>query len=72
VILVTIPIPPVTEEEQRALNGTPNVPYCTEICRCFERGYSEAGDAFCTATTPRTETAWTGKCICPQRKNISR
>ena len=64
------PIPPVTEEEQRVLNGTPFWPYCDVACKHFERDYGQ--DPFCTATTPRTETAWTGKCICPQRKSIHR
>jgi hypothetical protein len=60
--------PPIPESAQRALNGTPGVPYCNASCRHFARVYGTT--SFCTATTPRTETAWTGKCVCPARRHV--
>ena len=67
---MTIQFPTVDEQQQRVLNGTPFVPYCDVACKHFERDYGQ--DPFCTATTPRTETAWTGKCVCLQRKSVPR
>ncbi len=61
--------PPVDETTQRALNGQ-YWPWCDTACAHFERDYGQA--TFCNATTPRTETAWTGKCVCPKRTRINR
>ena len=46
-------IPPVSEERQRALNGTPFWPYCDRACVFFEQDYGT--DPFCTATTNAPE-----------------
>jgi len=56
--------PPVDEMGQRALSMNFG-PYCMSDCPSFERDYGNT--PFCNATTPRTETSWTGKCVCPKR-----
>ena len=64
--------PALDETAQRVLNSTPGAVACDVTCPYFRRDRQHGQVPFCDATTPPTDTSWTGRCVCPKRRRVVR